>query len=142
MHVFPSTLEPRKLTTISLPVSNVDNPILIDQCYSTPAATCAEFPSTLTISDIHCTSSPLSCFLKLIYCYISYFAQINTLPDINITGTSSGHAGSTVASLQCSSVCQDITASGTHIVPPTGNGNATFVCKNVESVAELDFPCS
>ena len=35
-------------------VSNVDNPILIDQCYSTAAAVCAEFPSNLTISDVHC----------------------------------------------------------------------------------------
>ncbi len=35
-------------------VSNVDHPVLIDQCYSTAADVCAQFPSKLTISDVHC----------------------------------------------------------------------------------------
>ncbi|KAI0828649.1 pectin lyase-like protein [Trametes gibbosa] len=94
-------------------VENVDNPVLIDQCYSTPADVCAQFPSNLSISDVH---------------------------YINVTGTSSGREGAVVVDLECSDTCQDITAEDTHLSSP--KGNATFVCKNIASTAELDFDCT
>ncbi|EKM57997.1 glycoside hydrolase family 28 protein [Phanerochaete carnosa HHB-10118-sp] len=94
-------------------VSNVDNPITVDQCYSTPVETCAEFPSTLTISDVH---------------------------FINVTGTSSGAEQNVVVDIECSAECTDITATGTHIEPPSGSPE--FVCVNVTSVNELDFNCT
>ncbi|KAK7686032.1 hypothetical protein QCA50_010843 [Cerrena zonata] len=103
----------RNVTFENFEVSNVDNPILINQCYSTPAATCAQFPSTLAISDVH---------------------------YINVTGTSSGAEGSIVVDLECSAQCQNITATGTNIHPP--DGNATFVCKNIQGVDQLDFNCT
>ncbi|KAH9941722.1 pectin lyase-like protein [Epithele typhae] len=95
-------------------VQNVDNPILINQCYSTNAAVCAQFPSKLTISDIH---------------------------YINVTGTSSGHEGSVVVDLECSDICEDITATGTNISVGGSNKTATYVCKNIGTTSELDFEC-
>ncbi|KAI0346446.1 pectin lyase-like protein [Trametopsis cervina] len=103
----------RNITYEDYSVNNVDNPILIDQCYSTPAAVCAQFPSKVSISDVHL---------------------------INITGTSSGHNGNVVASLKCSQGCDDITATGTHLTSP--KGPATYVCQNITSVQELDFNCT
>ncbi|CAL1699407.1 unnamed protein product [Somion occarium] len=93
-------------------VTNVANPILIDQCYSTDPDICAEFPSTVTISDVH---------------------------YINITGTSSGSEGTVVVDIECSAQCTNITATGTNLSSP--DGNATFVCKNIQSVDQLDFNC-
>ncbi|THH18670.1 hypothetical protein EW146_g2337 [Bondarzewia mesenterica] len=55
--------------------TNVDNPIIIDQCYETSAEACAEFPSNTYIEDI-------------------WFD--------NISGTSSGSEKTVVASLSCS----------------------------------------
>ncbi|KIJ24931.1 glycoside hydrolase family 28 protein, partial [Sphaerobolus stellatus SS14] len=43
----------KNVTFTNFHVENVDNPILIDQCYMTAANVCAEFPSTLIISDVH-----------------------------------------------------------------------------------------
>jgi galacturan 1,4-alpha-galacturonidase len=45
----------RNVTFMNFAVADVDYPIYINQCYSTPAATCAQYPSKLSISDIHCT---------------------------------------------------------------------------------------
>lgn len=56
-------------------MENVDNPILINQCYETAASVCAEFPSRLTISDVH---------------------------YINVTGTASAAEKGVVVSLECS----------------------------------------
>ncbi|PSR76762.1 hypothetical protein PHLCEN_2v8214 [Hermanssonia centrifuga] len=94
-------------------VNNVDNPIVIDQCYDTAADVCAQFPSLVTISDVH---------------------------FINVKGTSSGAEGNVVADLECSSECTDITANGTDIRPP--DGAATFTCQNIESTDQLDFNCT
>ncbi|KAM5537637.1 hypothetical protein V8D89_008715 [Ganoderma adspersum] len=94
-------------------VSNVDNPVLIDQCYSTAADICAQFPSKLTISDVH---------------------------YINVTGTSSGREGSVVVDIECSDTCEDITATGTNIT--SKDGTATYVCKDIASTSELDFTCT
>lgn len=103
----------KNITYADYTVTNVDNPIIIDQCYSTPAETCKEFPSTLTISDVH---------------------------FINVTGTSSGKEKNVVVDMECSAECTNITATGTHIVPPSGS--AEFVCANIATVNELDFNCT
>ncbi|GBE83849.1 Probable exopolygalacturonase [Sparassis crispa] len=94
-------------------VYHVDNPILINQCYFTNASICQQYPSNLSISDVH---------------------------YINITGTSSGAEGTVVADLECSAECQDITAEGTNLTSP--RGNATYICKNIASETELDFDCT
>ncbi|KZT03751.1 glycoside hydrolase family 28 protein [Laetiporus sulphureus 93-53] len=103
----------KNITFENFYVYNVDNPILIDQCYDTSASMCEEYPSNLTISDIH---------------------------YINVTGTSSGEEGNVVVDLDCSDECEDITATGTHLSAP--NGTATYICVNIASVSELDFNCS
>ncbi|KAI8972908.1 pectin lyase-like protein [Trametes punicea] len=103
----------RNITFKDFYVQNVDNPILIDQCYNTPANVCAQYPSNLTISDVH---------------------------YINVHGTSSGAEGRVVADLECSDICQDITAKDTHLSSP--NGTATFICKNIASTSQLDFNCT
>jgi len=94
-------------------MENVDYPMYINQCYSTAADVCAQYPSDLSISDVH---------------------------YINVTGTSSGNEGSVVVDLKCSDVCQDITAVDTNLTSPSGN--ATYVCVNIASAAKLDFNCS
>ncbi|EED84983.1 hypothetical protein POSPLDRAFT_105711 [Postia placenta Mad-698-R] len=58
-------------------VYEVDSPVVIDQCYFTSASECAEYPSQLSISDIH---------------------------YINMTGTSSGAEGSVVVDLNIATV--------------------------------------
>ncbi|THU91397.1 pectin lyase-like protein [Dendrothele bispora CBS 962.96] len=83
-------------------VDNVDNPIVIDQCYETDPDVCAEFPSNTFIQDI---------FFK------------------NISGRASG---STVADLACSpdGRCSDINVNDLEL--SAGSGTATFECQNVE----------
>ncbi|KAJ3552519.1 hypothetical protein NM688_g4112 [Phlebia brevispora] len=93
-------------------VINVDNPIVINQCYSTPADVCAQFPSGIIISDVH---------------------------YIDVTGTSSGADGSVIVDIECSSQCSNVTAYGTDITSP--NGPATFICQDVDT-AQLDFNCT
>jgi len=103
----------KNVTYADFQVSNVDNPITVNQCYETSAETCKEFPSTLTISDVH---------------------------FINVTGTSSGEEKNVVVDIECSTECTDITATGTDITPPSGSPE--FVCGNVASVNELGFNCT
>lgn len=103
----------KNVTYSDFRVTNVDNPIFITQCYNTPAAICAQFPSKLSISDIH---------------------------FINIRGSSSGSEGTRVVDVVCSQTCNNITAEGTELVSP--KGPATYHCEKVASVHELDFPCA
>ncbi|KAI0325169.1 pectin lyase-like protein [Cubamyces sp. BRFM 1775] len=103
----------KNITFKDFHVENVQNPILIDQCYSTAADVCAQYPSNLNISDVH---------------------------YINVHGTSAGTNGNVVVDMECSDTCQDITATGTHLSSP--NGTAVYVCKNIASTAQLDFNCT
>lgn len=67
--------------------------------------------------------------------------QISDVHFINVTGTASGKvANSTVASLECSAVCQNITAVNTRLTPK--NGTARYNCANLANEALLDFPCT
>ena len=86
-------------------------PIIIDQCYETSSSTCASYPSLVLINDIH---------------------------YINVTGT--GTKSKEVVSLVCSDICEDITATGTHLVGTSGSSE--YYCTNIGSLTSLDFPCS
>lgn len=103
----------KNITFSDYKVTNVDNPVIIDQCYDTAADVCAQYPSTLSISDVH---------------------------FINITGTSSGKEGDVVVDIECSAECVDITATGTSITSP--KGASVYVCANIESEDQLDFNCT
>ncbi|KAH9856716.1 glycoside hydrolase family 28 protein [Lenzites betulinus] len=87
--------------------SNVDNPVVIDQCYMTSADDCAKYPSNTYIQDVWFT---------------------------NITGTSSGKEKATVASLSCSpdGRCTDVNVDDISVTPPSKYGAAEFTCQNVE----------
>ncbi len=61
---------------------------------------------------------------------------------INVTGSASGLVkNNTVASLECSAICQNITASGTHLTPANG-GTPQYLCANLANESLLDFPCT
>ena len=115
------TVDPTRHKLTVRPVANVDNPITINQCYSTPADVCAQFPSTLSISDVHCK-----------YRCVQRRHEADVLVSvINVTGTSSGKEGDVVVDIECSAQCVDITATGTQITSP--KGPSVYVCANVES---------
>ncbi|WVQ98574.1 hypothetical protein IAU59_005701 [Kwoniella sp. CBS 9459] len=96
---------------------NVDNPIYLTQCYSSTTQQCQDHPSTLSISDVH---------------------------FINISGTASGLvANNTVATLECSAECVDITATGTSLAPKNGTvGSGQYLCANLQDESTLDFQCT
>lgn len=67
--------------------------------------------------------------------------QISEVHYIDVTGTASGKvANGTVATLECSAECYNITAVGTHITPK--NGTAQYLCANIADESALDFPCT
>jgi galacturan 1,4-alpha-galacturonidase len=66
------------------------------------------YPSKLSISDVH---------------------------FINVTGTSSGAEKQLVADLECSSMCYNITATGTRLAPPSGVPQ--YTCKNIASTSQV-----
>ncbi|KAI5123826.1 hypothetical protein M0805_009118 [Coniferiporia weirii] len=95
--------------------SDVDSPVVIDQCYETSAADCASNPSNTIIQDVIFT-------------------------DISGTGS-----GSTVATLDCSpgARCSNITVNNLTLKAPSGN--ATYECQNVQlsgSSASLFGTCT
>ncbi|KAM5544937.1 hypothetical protein V8D89_001048 [Ganoderma adspersum] len=87
--------------------SNVDSPVVIDQCYETSDSDCAKYPSNTYIEDIWFT---------------------------NISGTSSGKEKAVVASLSCSpdGRCSNVNVNGITVTPPSKYGDASFECANVE----------
>ncbi|KAI0764410.1 glycoside hydrolase family 28 protein [Trametes elegans] len=87
--------------------SNVDNPVVIDQCYMTDEDACAEYPSNTYIRDVWFT---------------------------NVSGTSSGKEKAVVASLSCSpdGRCNNINVNRIDVTPPSKYGAAQFSCQNVE----------
>jgi len=104
----------KNITFSNFHVENCDHPILIDQCYSTPADVCAQFPSTVAISDVHYN---------------------------HVFGTASTAAKGVVVSLVCSDTCEDITATNTNLTAPSP-ANATYICSNIASTDQLDFKCT
>ncbi|KAJ7366378.1 glycoside hydrolase family 28 protein [Mycena albidolilacea] len=105
----------KNITFINFIESKVDNPVVIDQCYMTSAAACAQFPSNTLIQDV-------------------VFTQIS--------GTSTG---STVANLACSpgARCSNITVNNLALTPPSGT--AKYACQNVKlsgSSASLFGTCA
>ncbi|EPS37592.1 hypothetical protein H072_8720 [Dactylellina haptotyla CBS 200.50] len=91
-------------------VQNVALPIVIDQCYETSASTCVSYPSKIAINVIH---------------------------YINVQGT--GSKSTEVVDMECSQICDNISATGTKLVGT--KGTAEFICVNIASTAQLDFPC-
>lgn len=57
--------------------------------------------------------------------------------DINVHGTSSGKNNNTVAQLECSAVCQDITATGTSLKPPANFTTTQYLCLNIATESEV-----
>ncbi|KAJ7872121.1 pectin lyase fold/virulence factor [Mycena olivaceomarginata] len=92
----------KNITFTNFVDSKVDLPITIDQCYSTTAAACAQFPSNTLIQDV-------------------VFTQMS--------GTSTG---ATVASLACSpgARCSNITVNNIAFTPPSGTPK--YACQNVQ----------
>ena len=75
---------------------------------------CAQNPSTLSISDVH---------------------------YIDVTGSASGKVpNNTVATLECSATCNDITAQGTDLKAANG-GTPVYLCRNLADEGLLDFQC-
>ncbi|KAG0708632.1 glycoside hydrolase family 28 protein [Suillus ampliporus] len=99
--------------------ANVDDPLVIDQCYETSATECAAYPSNVYIQDVTFT---------------------------NFNGISSGKTKSVVASLACSpdSRCSNISVSDIYLEPPSSYGSATYSCQNVNvtgNAADLFGDC-
>lgn len=104
----------RNITFEDYHVEKVDYPILIDQCYSTSAQQCKDYPSTLSISNI------------------TYK---------NVHGTSSGLLkNGTVVELLCSGQCKNIVAKQTNITSPSGPSQ--YLCRNLANESLLDFKCT
>ncbi|KAF9078343.1 pectin lyase fold/virulence factor [Rhodocollybia butyracea] len=92
----------QNITYQNFVVSNVDSPVVIDQCYETTTAACEEFPSNVIIQDV-------------------FFN--------NISGTGSS---STVATLDCSpdARCTDINVNNLSLTGPNGAA-PKYECQNV-----------
>ncbi|KAK7692025.1 hypothetical protein QCA50_005430 [Cerrena zonata] len=87
--------------------TNVDNPVIIDQCYMTSDSDCAKDPSNTYIQDV-------------------WFN--------NISGTSSGKEKAVVVDLSCSpdGRCSNVNVNGITLSPPSKYGAASYSCQNVE----------
>ncbi|KAF8489679.1 glycoside hydrolase family 28 protein [Gautieria morchelliformis] len=96
----------KNVTFVDFIETNVDNPLIIDQCYMTSASQCTAFPSNTFITDV--------------------IFQ-------NISGTSSGAEKSTVASLNCSpnNRCSGLIVNDINLSPPAKFAPAKFSCQNV-----------
>ena len=76
---------------------------------------CQDHPATLQISDVH---------------------------YIDVIGTASGLvANGTVATLECSAECVNITATGTELQAPNGT-EPQYLCANMQDETLLDFHCT
>lgn len=103
------------------------------------------YATNITFQDFKCDAVTLPIVID--QCYetsdstcASYpsLVLINDIHYINVTGT--GTKSKEVVSLVCSDVCDDITATGTDLVGTSGSSE--YYCTNIESTADLDFPCS
>ncbi|KAF7798867.1 hypothetical protein EIP86_010095 [Pleurotus ostreatoroseus] len=110
----------KNITFTNFTETNVDNPVIIDQCYETSSSDCEKYPSNTLIQDIWFDS---------------------------ITGTSSGKEKAVVASLSCSpdGRCSSVFVNDLSITPPSKYGTASYTCANVVlsgSSADLFGTCS
>ncbi|CAL1711768.1 unnamed protein product [Somion occarium] len=87
--------------------TNVDNPVVIDQCYETDDSDCAKYPSNTYIQDV-------------------WFE--------NISGTSSGKEKAVVADLSCSpdGRCSNVHVDDLKLTPPSKYSAASYSCQNVD----------
>ncbi|KAI0343542.1 glycoside hydrolase family 28 protein [Trametopsis cervina] len=96
----------RNVTFSLFQETNVDNPIVIDQCYETDSSDCEKYPSNTYIQDV-------------------WFN--------NISGTSSGSEKAVVASLACSpgARCSNVNVNNLTLTPPSKYAPASYTCQNV-----------
>ncbi|KAI0785798.1 glycoside hydrolase family 28 protein [Abortiporus biennis] len=110
----------KNITFTGFVETNVDNPVIIDQCYETDDDECVEYPSNTYIQDIWFDS---------------------------ISGTSSGKEKAVVASLSCSpdGRCSNVNVNDITLTPPSKYGSPTFSCQNLAvsgNDADLFGTCS
>jgi hypothetical protein len=73
--------------------------------------------------------------------------KISDINFINITGYASGNyefGNHTVGSLRCSGTCEDVTAVDVNLkwgAPGVNQTEGEYVCTNVASLDQLNFPC-
>jgi galacturan 1,4-alpha-galacturonidase len=68
---------------------------------------------------------------------------ISDVHYINVSGSASGKvANNTVATLECSASCTNITAMGTHLTPKNATATPVYLCANLANEALLDFKCT
>ncbi|KAJ9127028.1 hypothetical protein QFC24_001259 [Naganishia onofrii] len=112
----------RNVTWENFDCENCDNPIIVTGCYnydSNPKY-CQQYPSTVQISDINL---------------------------INFTGYASGAnkvGNHTVGSIRCSNECENVTAKNIDLLwgrPGVNQTTGNYICTNVASLNQLDFPC-
>ena len=101
------------------------------QCYENTADFCDEYPSKLSISDVHCTYPHLP---------LCPSHSLFSLLDINVTGMSSGKEGDVVVELECSAECSGFTATCTDLTSP--DYQAVYYCQNIADETALDFTCT
>ncbi|CAK5280941.1 unnamed protein product [Mycena citricolor] len=104
----------KNITFMGFKESQVDNPVVIDQCYMTTAADCAKYPSNVYIQDI---------FFK------------------NITGTGTR---SVTAKLSCSpgNRCTDINVNDFSLTPKSGSGYSCQNVQLTGNAAKLFPTCT
>ncbi|KAI0753354.1 glycoside hydrolase family 28 protein [Daedaleopsis nitida] len=97
----------KNITFTGFVETNVDNPVIIDQCYETSDSDCTKYPSNTYIQDV-------------------WFD--------GISGTSSGKEKAVVASLSCSpdGRCSNVHVNDITVVPPSKYGSPSFECQNVD----------
>jgi polygalacturonase len=103
------------------------------------------FATNITFQEFKCDAVTLpividQCYETSTSTCASYpsLVLINDIHYIDVTGT--GTKNKEVVSLVCSDICDDITATGTDLVGTSGSSE--YFCTNIESTADLDFPCS
>lgn len=96
----------KNITFTNFTESNVDSPVVIDQCYETSSSDCEKYPSNVYIEDIWFDS---------------------------ISGTSSGKEKAVVASLACSpnGRCSNVNVNSISLEPPSKYGSASYSCSNL-----------
>ncbi|KAG2420527.1 hypothetical protein HFD88_000139 [Aspergillus terreus] len=95
------------ITYKNIRIENTDKPVVLDQCYfNVDTATCAEYPSSVNITNITFE---------------------------NVYGTSSGKEGKVVADLVCSpnAVCSDIHLADIDLTSPAGSP-PVIICEGIQ----------
>jgi Glycosyl hydrolases family 28 len=101
------------------------------------------YVKNITFEDFTCESVALpividQCYETSASTCASYPSQVNISDVHYISVTGSGTKSYEVVTMVCSQECTDITATGTDL---KGTKGSEYICSNIESTADLDFPC-